>query len=171
MGGLAVASLATIAACVWKQSPARAGIVVACVAAPAPSLAPERVVELCLRGLQQQDRRAGLQLNWQFASGMIRSIHRGEFEKFVTWSENSPVFGTMLGCDGFTLEMDTLLLIPGTPTRGDMAKLVVDIIPRRATSRPRRFLWTLQQERRPPLAGCWLVTQVIAIDKALELTV
>ena len=30
------------------------------------------------------------------------------------------------------------------------------------------FLWTLQQERRPPQAGCWLVASVLAVDKAYE---
>eukprot|EP00967_Tisochrysis_lutea_P121248 scaffold199631_cov37-Tisochrysis_lutea.AAC.1 len=151
----------------------RAGVALACErpSAPSPSLGPEEVVELCLRGLQQPDRRSGLHLNWDFASGMMRTIHRGDFERFVTWSENSPVFGTMLGCDGFTMEMDTLQLLPGTLTRGDMAKLVVDVIPSSPMLKPRKFLWTLQQERRPPLTGCWLVTQVLAIDKALELTI
>jgi len=151
----------------------RAGVPMACASGPTPSLAPEQVVEMCMRGLQQpeRERRTGLQLNWDFASGMMRCIHRGDFDKFVKWSENSPVFGTMLGCDGFIILMDTLQKLPGTPTRGKMAKLVVDVIPYSATSSPRKFLWTLQQERRPPLVGCWLVTQVLAIDKALELTI
>jgi hypothetical protein len=30
-----------------------------------------------------------------------------------------------------------------------------------------RFLWTLQQERRPPLAGCWLVRQCLYVENAI----
>ena len=33
--------------------------------------------------------------------------------------------------------------------------------------RTMRFLWTLQQERRPPLAGCWLVRQCLYMENAI----
>jgi hypothetical protein len=34
----------------------------------------------------------------------------------------------------------------------------------------RPFLWTLQQERRPPQAGCWLVRQCLYMDNAYSET-
>jgi hypothetical protein len=34
--------------------------------------------------------------------------------------------------------------------------------------RHRKFLWTLQQERRPPREGFWLISSVLALDDALE---
>jgi hypothetical protein len=86
--------------------------------------------------------------------------------------ENSPVFSTMVNCAAYELESDTLTLIPGTATRGAMAKCVVVVTPSTSAfaSGPRRFLWTLQQERRPPRAGEWLLYEVIAIDNAIMQT-
>jgi hypothetical protein len=31
-------------------------------------------------------------------------------------------------------------------------------------------LWTLQQERRPPRQGCWLIHEVLYVKNAFELT-
>lgn len=34
----------------------------------------------------------------------------------------------------------------------------------------RTFLWTLQQERRPPRQGCWIIHEVIYVKNAFQLT-
>ena len=67
-------------------------------------------------------------------------------------------------------------IIAGTPTRGDMATVAVDVaidagfrhpsgFERRDDDDGRRELLRfgvcLQKERRPPLAGCWLVTEIL----------
>ena len=38
------------------------------------------------------------------------------------------------------------------------------------TSTPRRFLWTLQQERRPPLQNCWMIHEVLYTKNAFQQT-
>ena len=40
-----------------------------------------------------------------------------------------------------------------------------------ADGRAMRFLWTLQRECRPPLAGCWLVRQCLYVENAIYETV
>ena len=103
--------------------------------------------------------------------------------EFIKWTRRSPVFDCLVACDSFYLDEDTITEIPGTPTRGALCKVVVHVQPREAVvdgphsvrgriGRPpeRAFLWTLQQQRRPPRIGAWLLYQVLAIDKALELT-
>jgi hypothetical protein len=35
---------------------------------------------------------------------------------------------------------------------------------------PRRFLWTLQQERRPPLQNCWMIHEVLYTKNAFQQT-
>ena len=56
--------------------------------------------------------------------------------------------------------------------------MVVSVKPARARSAAavreapsRKFLWTLQQERRPPRQGAWLLYEVLAVDKAIEKTI
>jgi len=34
----------------------------------------------------------------------------------------------------------------------------------------RQFLWTMQQERRPPRQGCWLIHEVMYVNNAFQLT-
>ena len=89
----------------------------------------------------------------------------------------------MVDCKSFHLNEETLTVIDGTLTRGALCKVVVQVSPRefvidgphsvrgRIGKPPMRaFLWTLQQQRRPPHIGAWRLYQVLAIDHALELT-
>ncbi len=39
-----------------------------------------------------------------------------------------------------------------------------------ALTPPRRFLWTLQQERRPPLQNCWMIHEVLYTKNAFQQT-
>lgn len=39
-----------------------------------------------------------------------------------------------------------------------------------ALTPPRRFLWTLQQERRPPLQNCWMIHEVLYTKNAYQQT-
>ena len=66
-------------------------------------------------------------------------------------------------------------IIAGTPTRGALATAVVTVVEERGfrTSaglerkpedqgkHSEDYLFTLQQERRPPLTGCWMVKEMI----------
>lgn len=153
---------------------------------PADDAPPEEVVRACMDGLQHNDEPradSGKLLCWATAGDMMRTIHGGDPAKFVRWTRRSPVFDCMVGCERFEIEADTVLLLPGTPTRGAMAKAVVLVAPTEAivdgahsvrgrigAPPERRFLWTMQQQRRPPRVGAWLIYEVLAIDHAFALT-
>jgi hypothetical protein len=40
-----------------------------------------------------------------------------------------------------------------------------------SSKEPRTFLWTLQQERRPPLQGCWIIHEVLYVKNAYAQTI
>ena len=81
-------------------------------------------------------------------------------------------YGCTLCSLWFETEEETISVIAATPTRGAICKMVVHVRCRDGRPMPsRKFLWTLQQERRPPQVGCWLISSVLALDRALnELT-
>ena len=68
---------------------------------------------------------------------MVRSIHQGDPIKFLQWTRRSPVFDCLVDCESWTLDRDTLTVIPGTPTRGALCKVVVKVTPRQLRSSPR----------------------------------
>lgn len=107
----------------------------------------------------------GRRYTWQFFGGMVRANWRGSVDEYCRESRNNPT--GMAGCEWFNTIEDTIATIPGTQNRGAGCKMIVDVRPR--DGRPfkeRKFLWTLEQERRPPLAGCWLISSVLAVDRA-----
>ena len=121
-----------------------------------------------MRGLQCNDdptADAGKRLNWALGSDMVRAIHSGDEDRFLKWCNESPVFSCMVHCHAFQLSEPTL--IPGTMTRGALAKCLVNVETDMDGGR-RAFLWTLQQQRQPPER--WLIYQVLAVDKAFEMT-
>ena len=143
---------------------------------PDPALSPVEIVDICQRALQKNDFPevdAGRELNFAFAGDQLRAIWGGSMDEFVRWSKANPVFEYMVDCDDFEILEDTVETNEGTPTRGSLTKMVVRVRNDNQPSKKgaRDYLWTLQQERRPPMAGCWLLWQVIAVDKAHELTV
>ena len=152
---------------------------------PPDDATPYDVVAFCMQALQDNDDPrpdAGKWLNWALGGDMVRSIHRGDPLRFIEWTCNSPVFDCLVNCESYEIDVDTLTNIPGTQTRGALCKLVVHVTPSEAVATkhsvrgrigkpPRRsFLWTMQQQRRPPRMGAWLIYQVLAIDHAIELT-
>lgn len=139
-------------------------------AQPDPSLAPEDVVRLCMEALARNDFpecNSGLATCYAFSNDMCRAAVGGSLEEFVKFARN-PIFGSMVNHNSW--RADPINLVGGgTPTRGAMATQLVHVIS--ANGQPRTFIWTLQQERRPPNAGAWLVWQCLARDKAIELTI
>ena len=90
---------------------------------------------------------------------------------------------TLKGCHAFRL-VGEATIIPGTQTRGALATLSVDVdeavgfrysasgYERQAEARTEpiqteRYRFTLTQERRPPLAGCWLVKELMPMRQFL----
>ena len=143
---------------------------------PDPALSPVEIVDICQRALQRNDFPEvdnGRELNFAFAGDQLRAIWGGSMDEFVRWSKANPVFEYMVDCTEYAIVEETVERNEGTPTRGALCKMLVRV---RNDGQPsktgtRDYLWTLQQERRPPRAGCWLLWQVIATDKAHELTV
>jgi hypothetical protein len=88
------------------------------------------------------------------------------FEDFVKYAQN-PTFQSMVGCTGF--ERQPVNVIPGSETRGALATQLVRITDTKGKLRP--FLWTLQQERRPPRQGCWLVRECLYVENAILQTI
>ena len=58
--------------------------------------------------------------------------------------------------------------IPATQTRGALTTTMVTVQTNRGQER--KFLWTLQQQRRPPDQGCWLVHECLYVENAIEQT-
>ena len=143
---------------------------------PSPELSPHDVVLACMVAMQENDvpdevARAGedwgYRYNWQFFSGMVRANWRGDVDEFVREEKNN--LNGIANCDWFETEEATMMHIAGTATRGAIVKVVVAVRCRDAVPMAsRKFLWTLQQERRPPQVGCWLITSVLAMDRALD---
>jgi len=163
-----------------------------CIPQPDPELRAEEVVALCMDMLKDNDdptRDAGLEVCYNFSSDRCRAANGGTLKDFIRFS-NNPTFQSLVDSLGWT----TISIgseIPGTPTRGAMKTVLVAVRPRRrslegdegagnddhdddddddAAGLGRRFLWTMQKERRPPRAGCWLVHECIAVDEAYAQT-
>ncbi len=154
----------------------------------AAALGPEDVVAACMLALQHNDeplRDAGLRTCWALSSDMCRSAVGGSLDAFLEYARN-PTFGALVGCASWSVA--SCKRVAGSATRGAMATQVVRVQPasRGASARhvdddgdepgpsaaapPREFLWTLQQERRPPRAGEWLVYECLAMSNAIAKT-
>ena len=137
---------------------------------PNPSLEAADVLSACMETLlQRQD--AGLEVCWRFSSDRCRAALGGSLERFAQYATN-PVFGYLVKCADYeVLSMGPV--IKGTPTRGDMRTILMQA--KQSTDKveeyPRRFLWTFQKERRPPLQNCWMIHEVIYTKNAFDLTV
>ncbi len=56
-------------------------------------------------------------------------------------------------------------------TRGAMKTVLISVTPRDPSLKERKFLWTLQKERRPPKQGCWLVHECITVENSFSQTI
>lgn len=140
-----------------------------CLPGPDPDLDAETIVALCLDCLKNNDAprtNAGLEVCFNFSSDRCRAALGGSLEKFIAYAAN-PTFGSMIDAKEWT-QVSKGPVIPGTPTRGAMQTVLVDVKP--VNGRDRRFLWTLQKERRPPRQDCWLIHECIFVENAYALT-
>tara|TARA_B110001452_G_scaffold265721_1_gene270954 strand:+ start:1032 stop:1583 length:552 start_codon:yes stop_codon:yes gene_type:complete len=148
---------------------------------PSPDLEPAAVVRTVCRGLQHADAptpNAGLERLYRFTTFECRAAltarqGKNSVERFVEYAN----LYSLLRCPSFSIVGDATI-IAGTPTRGALASLAVDVVEpvgfrfpsgheRPASTevqppiRTERYQFTLSQERRPSLAGCWLVHAVL----------
>lgn len=127
------------------------------------------VVSMCMDGLKQNGvpyANAGLEVCWNFSGDRCRASEGGNLQSFIDHSAN-PVFGSMVNAREWKVKSKGSI-IPGTLTRGAMQTVLVEVTTVQGSKR--EFLWTMQQERRPPRQECWLVHECIAKDKAYDLT-
>ena len=146
---------------------------------PHPDIQPDEVVSICLNALQDNNNpspNAGLEVNFNFSSDRCRAALGGDLKSFIEYASN-PTFGSMLECHDWCV-LNTGPLIAGTNTRGPMQTVLVEVTPKSkinnfgkaSNEEKRNFLWTIQRERRPPRANCWLIHEVIYTKNAFSLT-
>ena len=152
---------------------------------PDPDLAPDGVVHAVCRGLQHDDKpepNTGLSRLYRFSTYELRSaLTRRENRvddseaRFVQYAD-SPALIVLLDCHSFELTQPPKI-IAGTQTRGALATQIVLVREERGfrwksgyerpadqvgTLTEELYLFTLEQQRRPPLAGCWLIKELLS---------
>ena len=142
---------------------------------PSPDLAPTQIVEACFGGLQQPDEPlpdAGYERLFYFCTYTCRKaitarMGADSLANFTKHTELSPAVQPFTRAARIRI-VDEPTIIAGTPTRGPMATVGVDVFIapsfRHASGYEKesdapealRFAIRLQQERRPPKN--WLIT-------------
>lgn len=140
-----------------------------CLPQPSPELSAEDIVHICMDSLAKNDEpraNAGLEVCFDFSSDRCRAALGGSLENFINFASN-PIFASMVNAKEWNV-VSVGPVIAGSQTRGAMKTVLIDLKPE--SGRDRRFLWTLQQERRPPRQGCWLVHECIFVENAFAMT-
>ena len=127
----------------------------------------------------------GLTVCFNFSSDMCRAAVGGSLEAFLQYARN-PTFSQLVNHASWDGEVGSR--IPATQTRGALTTEMVTV--ETGDGRTKKFLWTMQQpvpksnlfgaqplclrhrqqQRRPPLTGCWLVHECLAVDNAVQQT-
>jgi len=148
---------------------------------PHPDYEAIDVVRLCMDQLINGKDGAGLEVCFAFSSDRCRAAIGGSLEEFRQYATN-PVFSFLVNCDDWSVA-SIGPVISGTATRGAMQTVLMDATRasveekdqkhRQTASNEgsRRFLWTLQKERRPPHQNCWMINEVLYVKNAFERTV
>jgi hypothetical protein len=151
---------------------------------PCPTLSPARVATACLRSLQFADypkEGAGFErvfpfLTWQF----LRSVtckDSIDCESFVKYAPLSPTLQPLFGATRIEIQEEECTIIAATQNRGEIRTLPVTVygaevlafqhksgmMKNSISSTPpaSSLIIRLEQERRPPLSGCWLITDIV----------
>lgn len=132
---------------------------------PNPDLDATDVLHACMNTLLQ-NKDEGLEVCFHFSSDQCRAALGSSLDVFAQYATN-PVFGFLVNCNDWQV-VSTGPIIPGTPTRGAMQTILMEA---KQGPEARRYLWTFQQERRPPRQGFWLIREVIYERNAHQLTV
>ena len=162
---------------------------------PDPIYSDEAVVALCMNALGRNDDPipdAGLRTCWNFSSDMCRAAVGGSLADFLKYARN-PTFAQLVDHESWSGKLGNR--IPASQTRGALTTTMVTVQTNRGQER--KFLWTLvpvrkstselglrrwrgapetlfphrlQQQRRPPDQGCWLVHECLYVENAIEQT-
>lgn len=126
---------------------------------PDPIYSDEAVVALCMNAMANNDAPipdAGLRTYWNFSGDMCRAAVGGSLDAFLKSARN-PTFSQLVDHESWSGQLGNR--IPATQTRGALTTTMVTVQTNRGQER--KFLWTLQQQRRPPDQGCWLVYECL----------
>ena len=102
---------------------------------------------------------------FDFHSDMCRAAVGGSLADFLKYARN-PTFAQLVDHESWSGKLGNR--IPATQTRGALTTTMVTVQTNRGQER--KFLWTLQQQRRPPDQGCWLVHECLYVENAIEQT-
>jgi hypothetical protein len=150
---------------------------------PDPSLSAVDVVSACMNTFLDEQAEAGLEVCFHFSSDRCRAATGGSLSEFSSYAQNPTFQYLTTHCKSWQL-VSVGPIIPGTPHRGSMQTVLIEVYNNRLASKEssnaalvsktapnnRRFLWTLQQERRPPLQGCWMIHEVLYTKNAWQQT-
>ena len=139
---------------------------------PNPSITPEQVVRFCMDTFVEypDNSNIGLEVCFSFSSDQCRAALGGSFMEFTEYAMN-PTFQYLVTAPSYRL-VSVGPVIPGTAHRGSMQTILMEAdCKSAATTMSRRFLWTLQQERRPPRQDCWMIHEVLYVKNAFHQTV
>ena len=146
---------------------------------PMPELGPEDVVRALCVGLQNADKPTAnaFERLFEFSTFECRASlttrkGKSDVSRFIEHAE----LWSLPGCVSFALSADEPTIIPGTQTRGALAVIAVEVTEQvgfrfksghertdrgDAEMATEQYLFTLSQQRRPPLTGCWLVQSLM----------
>jgi len=163
---------------------------------PSADLGPTEMVDLVCKALQDNDSPtldAGLTTLFRFLTPQGRAAiappqakggRQGGVELDAFLTEASHPFLVLIGCDEFIVSEATV--INATATRGALGTVKLEVRARPDGERlsnslsssvanreadtnstvTRRFLLSLEQQRRPPLTGCWLLKEPLALERS-----
>ena len=130
-----------------------------------------QVTQACM-GVLLERKDAGLEVCFNFSSDRCRAALGGSLDRFAEYATN-PIFGFLVNCRSYEI-VNVGPVIAGTTTRGAMQTVLMDALQEGEGTEEkdaRRFLWTLQMERRPPRQDCWTIHEVIYVKNAFQLTI
>lgn len=131
---------------------------------PNPDIEAPDVVCLCMDCLRKSEKE-GLEVCFNFSSDYLKAPFGGSLDRFIQHA-NNPIFASLVKCTEWEI-ISIGPVIAGTNTRGAMQTVLMDV----KQPEYRRFLWTLQRERRPPRQNCWLVHECLFVKNAYQLTI
>eukprot|EP00588_Corethron_pennatum_P029916 CAMPEP_0194322096 /NCGR_PEP_ID=MMETSP0171-20130528/18288_1 /TAXON_ID=218684 /ORGANISM="Corethron pennatum, Strain L29A3" /LENGTH=222 /DNA_ID=CAMNT_0039080265 /DNA_START=38 /DNA_END=706 /DNA_ORIENTATION=- len=138
---------------------------------PSPDLSAEEVITGIFRGLQfnnvpEQD--SGFLRCYEFMDLACKKLVTGygnvpeerTLEKFLGYAAQSPKLLPFVGAA--SIRFGETSRIPKTQTRGEIITMPLRVLPD-GKKEERAFMVRLQKQRRPPLAGAYIVTDVIDV--------
>lgn len=152
---------------------------------PSPDLSPTQVATACLRSLQFVDyptESAGFEriypfLTWQCLRAVTAKDSIEDWNDLARYASLSPTLQPLFGATSINLNEEECTTIASTKNRGELKSYPVTVLPAQVlafqhksgmmrngvSAEPPKvdLVIRLEQARRPPLAGCWLIIDIV----------